>query len=120
MRSGDWGEVDRADWEELLALAALLGRAIEPGHPERPAPLTLALKAQEMAQRLFAGLAGEERDLRQVITTLRTAHAVAWDMYDARQAERVTVSAHMARLRSTIDEFEADLRRLLEESPPAP
>ena len=72
----------------------------------------MALKLNEIASTLFDQVAGDERDLRQVISTLRTAHAVAWDMHDAVQATQTTVEQHMEKLRATIDDFEADLKEL--------
>ena len=72
----------------------------------------MALLFQEVATKLFTQLAGEERDIRQVISTLRTAHAVAWDTVDAISATRMTVEQFMLLLRTQIDTFESDLKEL--------
>ncbi|TAK24580.1 MAG: hypothetical protein EPO26_05000 [Chloroflexota bacterium] len=109
---GEWGDIDADGWDSLRTLAELSAAALDTGDPARPPPLDVALKAHEVSRALFASLAGDEGDLRQIITTLRTAHAVAWDMYDAGQAERATVAAFMTRLRETIEDFERDLGAL--------
>jgi glutamine synthetase type III len=111
---GNWNEIEPSTLLEVLKLQGTLGAIVAGDATERPAPLELALKLNEIASALFEQLAGDERDLRQVISTLRTAHAVAWDMHDAVQATRTTVEQHMSKLRETIDSFEADLRELQE------
>ena len=96
-------KADRAMWLKIaLGLAVLAGSWIG----------IYALKLNELAQGIFDQLAPDERDLRQVITTLRTAHAVAWDMYDAVQAARTTVEQYMSDLRQKIQSFEQDLDEL--------
>ncbi len=75
-------------------------------------PGEVALRLHEMGNRLFSAVNSDERDLRQIITTLRTALTVCWDMYDRLQAERTTVQQHMERLQRSIEEFEADLNVL--------
>src|SRR2546428_13949766 len=117
-RPGEWSEIDTATLSEVIHLQGLLADIVGAGVEQRPAPLEVALKLNEIASTLFDQVAGDERDLRQVISTLRTAHAVAWDMHDAVQATRTTVEQHMEKLRTTIDEFEAD-RKELQESRPA-
>ena len=109
---GIWPDVDAATWTELVALRELVASALDTAAAARPSPLEVALKLSEVANRLFAQLAPEERDLRQIISTLRTGHALAWDMYDAVEATRTTVEEHMRDLRQRIDEFEADLKEL--------
>ena len=109
---GIWPDVDGATWEELTKLHETIGRAIDTTSAARPTPLEVAMKLSEIANRIFEQLAPDERDLRQVISTLRTGHAVAWDMYDAVQATRVTVEQYMRELRETIDSFENDLSEL--------
>jgi hypothetical protein len=111
-RPGEWTEIDTATLTEVVRLQGMLAAIIGPDVEHRPAPLEVALKLNEIASALFEQLAGDERDLRQVISTLRTAHAVAWDMHDAVQATRTTVEQHMEKLRRTIDDFEADLKEL--------
>lgn len=109
---GEWTEINVSTLAELVRLQDTIASIAAPGVDSRPTPIELALKLNEIANALFEQLAGDERDLRQVISTLRTAHAVAWDMHDAVQAASTTVETHMAQLRSTIDSFEADLTAL--------
>ena len=111
-RPGEWSEIDTATLSEVIHLQGLLADIVGAGVEQRPAPLEVALKLNEIASAIFDQVAGDERDLRQVISTLRTAHAVAWDMHDAVQATRTTVEQHMEKLRATIDDFEADLKEL--------
>jgi ABC-type transporter Mla subunit MlaD len=111
-RPGEWSEIHTATLSEVIHLQGLLAAIVGADVERRPAPLEVALKLNEIASALFDQLAGEERDLRQIISTLRTAHAVAWDMHDAVQATRTTVEQHMEQLRATIDDFEADLKEL--------
>jgi hypothetical protein len=118
-RPGEWTEIETATLSEVVHLQGLLAAIVGSDVERRPAPLEVALKLNEIASMLFDQLAGEERDLRQVISTLRTAHAVAWDMHDAVQATRTTVEQHMEKLRATIDDFEADLRELQQSRPAA-
>jgi 2-phospho-L-lactate transferase/gluconeogenesis factor (CofD/UPF0052 family) len=72
-------------------------------------PAQLALKMHEVAGRILAASAAEEQDLRQVISTLRTALAVCWDLYSIRESETVTVAEHMKNLRLRIEDFEREL-----------
>jgi ABC-type transporter Mla subunit MlaD len=118
-RPGEWAEIETATLSEVIHLQGLLAAIVGSDVERRPAPLEVALKLNEIASALFDQLAGEERDLRQVISTLRTAHAVAWDMHDAVQATRTTVEQHMEKLRATIDDFEADLKELQQSRPAA-
>jgi hypothetical protein len=111
-RPGEWSEIDTATLSEVIHLQSLLADIVGADVEHRPAPLEVALKLNEIASALFDQVAGDERDLRQVISTLRTAHAVAWDMHDAVQATQTTVEQHMEKLRATIDDFEADLKEL--------
>jgi len=72
-------------------------------------PAQLALKLHEIAGKILAASAADEQDLRQVITTLRTALAVCWDLYSVRESETVTVAEHMNSLRLRIEDFEREL-----------
>jgi len=72
-------------------------------------PAQLALKMHEVAGRILAASAAEEQDLRQTISTLRTALAVCWDLYSIRESESVTVAEHMKNLRLRIEDFEREL-----------
>lgn len=119
VRPGDWTEIETATLSEVIHLQGMLAAIVGADVEQRPSPLEVALKLNEIASALFDQLAGDERDLRQVISTLRTAHAVAWDMHDAVQATRTTVEQHMEKLRATIDEFEADLKELQQGRPAA-
>lgn len=116
---GNWTEIDSATLLAVIELQSTLAAIVSPDTTERPAPLEVALKLNEIASALFEQLAADERDLRQVISTLRTAHAVAWDMHDAVQATRTTVEQHMQQLRETIDSFETDLKELQDSRPAA-
>ena len=80
----------------------------------------LALMMSGLSARILASVAGNERDLRDMISALRTCLAVTWDMYDKIQADRTTVSEHIENLREHIQGFEADLTalRLEGEAPP--
>jgi hypothetical protein len=105
-----WSTIGPDERADLRSLSETIAQAVDSG--EGPPPNELALKMIEAANRLFVTSVGEERDLRQIITTLRTAMAVCWDMYSADETGRVSVYQHMERLRTTIDEFENDLRTL--------
>ena len=103
MPSGEWSDVDDELRGELRQLC---------GDVEQTPPVELAMKLGDLANRLFEQLNRDEQDVRQVISTLRTAHAVAWDFYDAVQATRVSVDEYMRALRQNIDSFENDLTEL--------
>ena len=103
MPTGEWSDVSPELRGELSTLC---------GDVEQRTPAEVAMRLSELANRLFAQLQGDERDVRQVISTLRTAHAVAWDFYDAVQATRVSVDEYMRALRQNIDSFENDLSEL--------
>lgn len=75
-------------------------------------PAELALEFGTAATALLELLSPEERDLRVMVTTLRTGLALCWDMYSYQEAGRVTVQAHMARLQSEIEGFEAELEQV--------
>ena len=120
-----WDEVDPELAADLCRLHRLLSlaRAQLPAEPTAaepasggvadaeapPTPAQLAFRFYEVANRLWAQAASEEQDLRQVITTLRTALAVCWDLYGVREAERTTVAQFMKQLRERIEDFERDL-----------
>jgi hypothetical protein len=121
-----WAEVGAESYSELqrlqidisLALAEI-GRVVP--DPERtadtvaiasdqaPNPAELALRMYEVAGALFSRTAADEQDLRQIISTLRTALAVCWDLYSIPESERVTVAEHMRNLRVRIEDFEGEL-----------
>ena len=113
-----WEMVDAADRDELRRLA----RAIEAlaGDPKSSSPEDIALQMSGLSDRILASVAGDERDLRDMITALRTCLAVTWDMYDKIQADRTTVTEHIENLREQIQGHEADLTalRLEGEIPP--
>lgn len=88
-----------------------------------PAPADLALLMHEVAGLLFSRTAADEQDLRQIISTLRTALAVCWDLYSIPESERVTVAEHMRNLRVRIEGFEGELlevQRLKQKANDAP
>jgi hypothetical protein len=113
-----WDLVDAQDRAEL----ARVGRAIDAlaADPKSNTPEDIALQMSGLAARILAAVAGDERDLRDMIQNLRTCLAVTWDMYDKIQADRTTVSEHIENLREQIQGFEAELTALqLEgEAPP--
>ena len=113
-----WELVDQADRDELGRLA----RAIEAlaAEPRSSTPEDIALAMSGLSARILASVAGDERDLRDMIEALRTCLAVTWDMYDKIQADRTTVSQHIDNLREQIQGHEADLTalRLEGEAPP--
>ena len=109
------------DLEVLTNAAAALSelvRRVRSGQPESggeaalTTPGEMAWRLYDAAGRLTIASGSDEKDLRQMITTLRTALTVAWDMYDRPQSERTTVQEHIERLRTTIQDFEADLSAL--------
>lgn|GEM_PF-2510045 len=118
----DWQQIQPEIVQDLTRLqqvisAALLeldrlgvGSADRTGQAESVLPpAELALQMHEVAGAILAHVAGDEQDLRQVITTLRTALAVSWDLYSVRESERVTVAEHMRQLRARIEDFEREL-----------
>ncbi len=129
-----WSVVGREVYRDLARLHVAIGLALAeldqlqlgddaPSEPAiaasaLPSPAELALQMHEVAGHLLALSAGDEQDLRQIISTLRTALAVCWDLYSVRESERVTVFEHMGNLRTRIEDFERELvalRRLKSE-----
>jgi hypothetical protein len=111
--AGDWSEVEDQTLSTLrelqLQLALVLDPAASQASRDAMPPARLAYRLFETANGLFDSVASDEQDLRQVITTLRTALAVCWDLYSIREAERTTVAQHMTGLRERIEEFEREL-----------
>ena len=70
MPTGDWGDISSELHGELAGLC---------GDVEDRSPAEVAMRLSDLANRLFEQLSGDERDVRQVISTLRTGYAVAWD-----------------------------------------
>ncbi len=128
MPDGSWSDVDETARELLTTLSTdlratlhSLSGASGQSQPQEKTPesggialepTVLALRLGEAAALLFSSVAGPSGDLRQVITTMRTALAVCWDMYSADETARVSVRQHMERLQSTITDFEAELREM--------
>ncbi len=114
----DWNAVPPEEREALRELA----RAIETLGSESNAysPEDLALQMAGISSRILAAIAGDERDLRDMIHNLRICLDVTWDMYDAVQADQTTVTQHLENLKEQIQGLEADLTALkLEgETPP--
>jgi hypothetical protein len=75
-------------------------------------PAELALLMHEVAGQILAEVASDEQDLRQIITTLRTAFTVSWDLYSFTESERVTVAEHMRNLKMRIEDFERELETI--------
>ena len=113
-----WELVDADDRDELVRLARAIGALAD--DPKSSSPEDIALQMSGLSDRILASVAGDERDLRDMITALRTCLAVTWDMYDKIQADRTTVSQHIENLREQIQGHEADLTalRLEGEIPP--
>ena len=115
----NWASVDGELWEEIGRLRAVLDLALSeapggappaaPGSDAVPSPTQVAFRLFEAANRIWGAVSAEEQDLRQLITTLRTALAVCWDLCDVRQAERTTVAQLMHNIRERIEDFEHDL-----------
>jgi hypothetical protein len=121
-----WAEVGEESYSDLqrlqvaisLALAEIdrvvpnRDRSTDPvaiASDQPPNPAELALLMHEVAGALFSRTAADEQDLRQIISTLRTALAVCWDLYSIPESERVTVADHMRNLRVRIEDFEGEL-----------
>ncbi len=125
----EWDQLSEEDLEVLTNVADALaewarqvrgGRGDGEGEATLTTPGEMAWRLYDAAGRLTIASASDEKDLRQMITTLRTALTVAWDMYDRPQSERTTVQQHIERLRSTIQDFEADLGALQSARAPEP
>lgn len=107
-----------AIWPSVSVQLAATGERLSAVLDERrregdsPTPAELALELGAAATALFEALAPEERDLRELVSTLRTALALCWDMYSYQEAGKVSVQSHMDRLRTEIDAFEAQLHEL--------
>jgi hypothetical protein len=113
-----WELVDADDRAELARLAGAIEALA--ADPKSSTPEDIALMMSGLSARILASVAGNERDLRDMIAALRTCLAVTWDMYDKIQADRTTVSQHIENLRDQIQGHEADLTalRLEGEAPP--
>jgi hypothetical protein len=104
-----WDAVPPEEREALTQLARTIDALASDG---RFTPEDLALQMSGIASRILDAVAGEERDLREMIQALRTCLAVSWDMYDKIQADRTTVSEHIENLKEQIQAHEADLTAL--------
>jgi len=113
--ASSWDQIDAdvlADLAELSKTMAPLARAEGADVKPLPSPAELGFRLAALGTRLMAAVARDEADVRQVITTLRTALTVCWDMYGIEEASRTTVREHMDRLKAGIESFEADLVQL--------
>jgi len=110
----DWAAVLPAMRERLTGLRERLDAVLAVGGPSAaaPGPADLALQLGEVASETFELLAPEERELRQIITTLRTALALCCDLYSVDEARRTSVQALMQRLQADISSFEAELQQV--------
>lgn len=113
-----WHLVSAEDRDALRRLAGTIDALAS--DPKAASPEDLALEMSNLSGRILAEVAGDERDLREMIANLRVCLAVSWDMYDKIQADRTTVSEHIENLRDQIQGLEADLTalRLEGETPP--
>ncbi|TAK22357.1 MAG: hypothetical protein EPO26_11705 [Chloroflexota bacterium] len=105
-----WLAIDAAERDTLRIIASAIG-AIDRGSPSHT-PEDLALSMSDVAARILATAAGEERDLRDMIQNLRTCLAVTWDMYDKIRSDSTSVTDHIENLRDQIQALEADLTAL--------
>ena len=114
----DWNEVPAEERDALRRIARWIDAVAD--DPKAATPEDLALEMSNVSQRILAAIAGEERDLRDMIHSLRVCLAVTWDMYDAIQADQTTVTQHLDNLKEQIQGLEADLTalRLEGETPP--
>lgn len=106
----DWNAVPGEERAALRALAGTIDALAS--DPTAASPEDLALQMSGISQRILASIAGEERDLREMIQSLRVCLAVTWDMYDAIQADQTSVTQHMDNLKEQIQGLEADLTAL--------
>ena len=113
-----WELVDAGDRDELTRLARAIDRLSADAKSSTPEDLALMMSG--LSARILARVAGNERDLRDMIAALRTCLAVTWDMYDKIQADKTTVSEHIENLREQIQGHEADLTALRLEGEAAP
>ncbi len=108
--STSWSAVSSEEKEALIRTARLIDALL--ADPKAITPEDLAMMMSGIANRILAEVAGEERDLRDMIHALRTTLATSWDMYDAIQSDQTSVTQHIERLRDQIQELEADLTNL--------
>jgi hypothetical protein len=107
---GKWADVPA----EEVAVLRTLARAIDGLGQEGGAysPEDLATQLTSVSERILDSIAGEERDLREMIRNLRVCLAVSWDMYDKIGADSTTVTQHIDNLRDQIQGLEAELTAL--------
>jgi hypothetical protein len=112
-----WAAIWPAAEERLRATGKRLEQVLDDRtrDADAPSPAELALDLGAAATALFTLLAPDERDLREIVTTLRTALALCWDMYSYQEAGKVSVQSFMDRLRTEIEGFEAQLSEMQEE-----
>jgi septal ring factor EnvC (AmiA/AmiB activator) len=113
-----WTLVSAEDRATLAQVARSI--AALDGDPSTISPEDLALALSGVSSRILATVAGDERDLREMIAALRTCLAVTWDMYDKIQADRTSVTQHIENLKEQIQGLEAELTalRIEGEAPP--
>jgi hypothetical protein len=107
---GKWSDVPAVEITALRELArAIDGLGEQGGHYS---PEDLATQLASSSERILDSIAGEERDLREMIRNLRVCLAVSWDMYDKIGADSTTVTQHIENLRDQIQGLEAELTAL--------
>jgi hypothetical protein len=106
----DWNEVPSEERDALRTLARVIDALAD--DPKAASPEDLALQMSGISGRILASIAGEERDIREMIHSLRVCLAVTWDMYDAIQADQTSVTQHIDNLKEQIQTLEADLTAL--------
>ncbi len=107
---GKWTDVPAEEIAALRQLARAIDGLGEPGGHYSPEDLATQLASS--SERILASIAGEERDLREMIRNLRVCLAVSWDMYDKIGADSTTVTQHIENLRDQIQGLEAELTAL--------
>lgn len=107
---GKWADVPAVELDALRELARAIETIGEVGGHYSPEDLATQLASS--SERILGAVAGEERDLREMIRNLRVCLAVSWDMYDKIGADSTNVTQHIENLRDQIQGLEAELTAL--------
>ena len=113
---GTWEDVFPAVADDLSSLQEQLSELLAgDARARESSPSLFALQLALLSRLIFDTLAPEERDVREVISTLRTALAACLDLCPETLRSQSTVAELMAQMRSAIDSFESDLVTLQSE-----